>query len=213
VPVEAPAAGAEPTRQAVDGDAGDPALGDRVQRRAGPVVRGQQVLAQTPRHVPTLLYGVRTVLYGSRTERLGKALMTDATDVTDTTDLAAARRLYDALAAHDARGLLGALHPPSAASWRRACRSASEAPGTGPRRCSRAAGPRSSPPRTSRRSRRVPARGRGPHGGLGATAGTPAATGRPLDAAFAHVLRSRRRPRRELVQITDTARWHDALRP
>jgi 2-(1,2-epoxy-1,2-dihydrophenyl)acetyl-CoA isomerase len=39
-------------------------------------------------------------------------------------------------------------------------------------------------------------------------------TGRALDAAFAHVLRFAGDGRiSELVQITDTARWHEALRP
>jgi ketosteroid isomerase-like protein len=37
--------------------------------------------------------------------------------------------------------------------------------------------------------------------------------GRPLSAAFAHVLRFAGGRVPEIVQITDTARWHDALGP
>jgi 2-(1,2-epoxy-1,2-dihydrophenyl)acetyl-CoA isomerase len=41
--------------------------------------------------------------------------------------------------------------------------------------------------------------------------GTARATGRPLCAAFAHIVRVFADRISELVQITDTARWHDAL--
>lgn len=46
---------------------------------------------------------------------------------------------------------------------------------------------------------------------LGRYEGTARGTGRPLSAAFAHVLRIADGRVRELVQVTDTARWHDAL--
>jgi ketosteroid isomerase-like protein len=46
---------------------------------------------------------------------------------------------------------------------------------------------------------------------LGRYAGTARATGRPLSAAFAHILSFAGGRVSELVQITDTARWHDAL--
>ncbi len=46
---------------------------------------------------------------------------------------------------------------------------------------------------------------------LGRYHGHSRATGRQLDAAFAHVLRLRDQRIYELVQITDSARWHDAL--
>jgi ketosteroid isomerase-like protein len=46
---------------------------------------------------------------------------------------------------------------------------------------------------------------------LGRYEGTARATGRPLSAAFAHVLRFADGRVCELVQITDTARWRDAL--
>jgi uncharacterized protein len=46
---------------------------------------------------------------------------------------------------------------------------------------------------------------------LGRYVGHARATGRPLDAAFAHVLRFEGGRVSELIQITDTARWHDAL--
>ncbi len=42
---------------------------------------------------------------------------------------------------------------------------------------------------------------------LGAYRGTVRATGAPVDAAFAHVLRIEDGKVRELVQITDTASW------
>jgi uncharacterized protein len=48
---------------------------------------------------------------------------------------------------------------------------------------------------------------------LGSYEGTARATGRPLLAAFAHVLRFAGDRVCELLQITDTARWHDALMP
>lgn len=41
--------------------------------------------------------------------------------------------------------------------------------------------------------------------------GTVRATGAEIDAAFAHVLRIRDGRVAELIQITDTARWHAAL--
>jgi uncharacterized protein len=43
--------------------------------------------------------------------------------------------------------------------------------------------------------------------------GTARETGRELDAAFAHVLRFREGRIAELVQITDSARWREALAP
>lgn len=46
---------------------------------------------------------------------------------------------------------------------------------------------------------------------LGRYEGTARGTGRPLSAAFAHVLRFADGRVSEIVQITDTARWHDAL--
>ena len=46
---------------------------------------------------------------------------------------------------------------------------------------------------------------------LGRYEGTARHTGRPLSAAFAHVLRIADGRVCELTQITDTARWHDAL--
>ena len=46
---------------------------------------------------------------------------------------------------------------------------------------------------------------------LGRYEGTARATGSPLSAAFAHVLRFADGRVCELVQITDTARWRDAL--
>jgi ketosteroid isomerase-like protein len=48
---------------------------------------------------------------------------------------------------------------------------------------------------------------------LGRYEGTARATGRPLSAAFAHMLRFAGGRVSELVQITDTARWRDALAP
>lgn len=48
---------------------------------------------------------------------------------------------------------------------------------------------------------------------LGRYEGTARATGRPLSAAFAHIVRVTHGRVSELVQITDTARWHDALAP
>jgi len=46
---------------------------------------------------------------------------------------------------------------------------------------------------------------------LGRYEGTARTTGRPLSAAFAHILRFADGRVSELAQITDTARWHDAL--
>jgi ketosteroid isomerase-like protein len=46
---------------------------------------------------------------------------------------------------------------------------------------------------------------------LGRYEGTSRGTGRPLSAAFAHVLRFADGRVSEIVQITDTARWNDAL--
>ena len=46
---------------------------------------------------------------------------------------------------------------------------------------------------------------------LGRYEGTARSTSRPLSAAFAHVLRIDDGRVSELVQITDTARWRDAL--
>lgn len=46
---------------------------------------------------------------------------------------------------------------------------------------------------------------------IGRYRGTVRATGAPIDAAFAHVLRVKDVRVSELVQITDTARWHDTL--
>jgi ketosteroid isomerase-like protein len=43
-----------------------------------------------------------------------------------------------------------------------------------------------------------------------ATSARRAQTGRPLDAAFAHVLSIRNGRVASLVQITDTQRWHEA---
>ena len=48
---------------------------------------------------------------------------------------------------------------------------------------------------------------------LGRYEGTARGTGWPLSAAFAHALRFTGGRVCEIVQITDTARWHDALRP
>ena len=48
---------------------------------------------------------------------------------------------------------------------------------------------------------------------LGRYVGTARGTGRPLSAAFAHVLRFAGGRVSEIVQITDSARWHDALGP
>jgi uncharacterized protein len=46
---------------------------------------------------------------------------------------------------------------------------------------------------------------------IGRYLGTARPTGRPLSAAFAHVLRFADGLVTELVQITDTQRWHEAL--
>jgi ketosteroid isomerase-like protein len=46
---------------------------------------------------------------------------------------------------------------------------------------------------------------------IGRYLGTARATGRPLSAAFAHVIRLADGLLTELVQITDTERWHEAL--
>jgi ketosteroid isomerase-like protein len=46
---------------------------------------------------------------------------------------------------------------------------------------------------------------------IGRYTGTARATGKPLSAAFAHILRFGDRRVSELVQITDTARWQQAL--
>lgn len=46
---------------------------------------------------------------------------------------------------------------------------------------------------------------------LGRYEGTARGTGRPLSAAFAHVLRFADGRVSEIVQITDTARWREAL--
>lgn len=46
---------------------------------------------------------------------------------------------------------------------------------------------------------------------IGRYRGTVRATGAPIDAAFVHVLRIEDDHVSELIQITDTARWHDAL--
>ena len=48
---------------------------------------------------------------------------------------------------------------------------------------------------------------------LGRYVGAGRSTDRKLDAAFAHVLRFRDGRITELIQITDSARWHEALRP
>lgn len=48
---------------------------------------------------------------------------------------------------------------------------------------------------------------------IGRYTGTARATGRPLSAAFAHILRFANSRVSELIQITDTARWHEALAP
>ena len=48
---------------------------------------------------------------------------------------------------------------------------------------------------------------------IGRYLGTARATGRPLSAVFAHILRLADGLATELVQITDTERWHEALRP
>lgn len=48
---------------------------------------------------------------------------------------------------------------------------------------------------------------------LGRYLGRSRETGRSHDAAFAHVLRFQDGAVSELIQITDTARWHEALRP
>lgn len=46
---------------------------------------------------------------------------------------------------------------------------------------------------------------------LGHYEGTARSTGRQLSAAFAHILRFADGRVSELAQLTDTARWHDAL--
>ncbi|MGH3210415.1 MAG: nuclear transport factor 2 family protein [Trebonia sp.] len=48
---------------------------------------------------------------------------------------------------------------------------------------------------------------------LGRYTGTARGSGRPLSAAFAHVPRFADGRVCEIVQITDTARWHEALEP
>jgi ketosteroid isomerase-like protein len=48
---------------------------------------------------------------------------------------------------------------------------------------------------------------------LGHYEGTARSTGRTLSAAFAHILRIADGRVSELTQITDTARWRDALAP
>jgi len=125
-----------------------------------------------------------------------------------TANTAAARRLYDAFAARDAGALLAALHPSFGGVV-----SAGMPLGVGGRH----EGPEAmlaevwSPvfsvydvvPEAdellSSGSERVVA--------VGAYRGTVRATGAPMDAAFAHVLRIDGGRVRELVQITDTASW------
>lgn len=46
---------------------------------------------------------------------------------------------------------------------------------------------------------------------IGRYVGTARGTGRPLSAAFAHILRFADGRITEIVQITDTGRWRDAL--
>ncbi len=129
-------------------------------------------------------------------------------------NLAAARRLYDAFAAHDAPALLEALTPGfrgvvSAGMPR-------DLGGAYDGRERMLAGCWGEVFRVLD-TRRVPEEflPSGPDRMVvvGRYLGEARGTGRPLDAAFAHVLRFAGGQVSELVQITDTARWHEALRP
>jgi 2-(1,2-epoxy-1,2-dihydrophenyl)acetyl-CoA isomerase len=154
---------------------------------------------------------VRTVLYGSRTERCRETLVPHDTH---TTDLAAARRLYDALAAHDARAILGALHPSfrgvASAGMPLGAAGVWEGPAAMLSGCWGAVFAAADV--TVAPAEFLPVED-GRMVVLGRYGGHARATGRPLDAAFAHVLRFDGGLVSEIVQITDTARWHDALRP
>lgn len=133
---------------------------------------------------------------------------------TDTSNLAAAHRLYDALAAHDARGILGALHPSFrgvvAAGMPLGVAGVWDGPAAMLSGCWGAVFAAADV--TVAPAEFLPA-GDGRMVVLGQYGGHARATGRPLDAAFAHVLRFDGGLVRELVQITDTARWNDALGP
>ncbi len=129
-------------------------------------------------------------------------------------NLAAARRLYDAFAAHDGQALIEALHP----SFRGVV-AAGMPLGLG--------GVYEGRERMLQGcwsqvfavldTRPIPAEylPAGPDRIviLGRYLGRSRETGRSHDAAFAHVLRFQDGAVSELIQITDTARWHEALRP
>jgi 2-(1,2-epoxy-1,2-dihydrophenyl)acetyl-CoA isomerase len=48
---------------------------------------------------------------------------------------------------------------------------------------------------------------------IGRCLGSARSSGKPFDAAFAHILRFEEGLISELVQITDTAKWHESLLP
>jgi len=125
-----------------------------------------------------------------------------------TANIDAAGRLYDAFAAHDAGALLAALHPsfagvvsagmPLGVGGRHEGSEAMLAEVWAPVFTVYDVVPEADELLLSGSERVV---------AVGAYRGTVRATGAPVDAAFAHVLRIDRGRVRELVQITDTASW------
>lgn len=129
-------------------------------------------------------------------------------------NLAAARRLYDAFEAHDGRALLEAMSPSFrgvvSAGMPRDLGGVYDGPDRMLAGCwsqvFAALDTRPAPDEyLPAGSDRMVVTGR--------YVGHARGTGRALDAAFAHVLRFADGRVSELVQITDTARWHEALRP
>jgi ketosteroid isomerase-like protein len=130
------------------------------------------------------------------------------------TQLAAAQRLYDAFDAHDGPALLEAMSPSFrgvvSAGMPRGLGGVYDGP-------ERMLGECWGPVLAALHTRPVPDEyipaGADRMVVTGHYVGHARETGRRLDAAFAHVLRFEDGRVSELVQITDTARWHEALRP
>jgi uncharacterized protein len=126
-------------------------------------------------------------------------------------EVRAAQRLYDAMAAHDGPALLAAMHEDFRGTVSEGMPLAVGGRHEGPERMLLDVWAKvfEAYDVTPAVTRYVETGGRDIVA-IGRYVGTARGTGRPLDAAFAHVLSIRDGRVASLEQITDTQRWHEA---
>jgi ketosteroid isomerase-like protein len=126
-------------------------------------------------------------------------------------EVRAAQRLYDAMAAHDGRGLFGAMHERFRGTVTDGMPLGLGGRHDGPERMLLDVWAKvfEAYDVTPRVTRYVETGGR-ELVAIGRYVGTARGTGRPLDAAFVHVLEIRDGRVASLEQVTDTQRWHEA---